>query len=169
MWVRSLGSKDPLEEGMATYCSILAWRIPWAEGSGGLQSVGLQRVRHHWSDLAHNRTSLFSALYAWYRECRLYGGRRHEPYHVMEKIYFGHPMWRADPLQKPWYWEKLRAGGEVGGKGWDGWMASSTQRHESEKTLGDSEGQGSLACCSPWSHKEQTWLSNWKTATRKKM
>ena len=43
-WVQSLGWKDPLEEEMATYSSILAWRIPWTEEPGGLQSVGLQRV-----------------------------------------------------------------------------------------------------------------------------
>ena len=42
----SLGLEDPLEEGMATHSSILAWRIPWAEEPGGLQSMGLQRVRH---------------------------------------------------------------------------------------------------------------------------
>ena len=40
------GSGSPLEKGLATYSSILAWRIPWTEGSGGLQSVGLPRVRH---------------------------------------------------------------------------------------------------------------------------
>ena len=45
-WVRSLGWEDPLEEGMATHFSILAWRIPWAEKPGGLQSERLQRVRH---------------------------------------------------------------------------------------------------------------------------
>ena len=46
VWVRSLGGKDPLEEGMATHSSILAWRIPWTEDPGGLQSIGQQRVRH---------------------------------------------------------------------------------------------------------------------------
>ena len=35
-WVRSLGREDPLEKGMATHSSVLAWRIPWTEGSGGL-------------------------------------------------------------------------------------------------------------------------------------
>ena len=45
-WVRSLGWEDPLEEGMATDSSILAWRIPWTEEPGGLQSMGLQRVGH---------------------------------------------------------------------------------------------------------------------------
>jgi len=46
-WVRSLGREDPLEEEMATHSSILAWRIPWAEELGGLQSTGSQRVGHN--------------------------------------------------------------------------------------------------------------------------
>ena len=45
-WVRSLGWEDPLEEGMATHSSILAWRIPWSEEPGTLQSIGSQRVGH---------------------------------------------------------------------------------------------------------------------------
>ena len=45
-WVQFLGREDPLEEGVATHCGILAWRIPWTEEPGGLQSVGSQRVRH---------------------------------------------------------------------------------------------------------------------------
>ena len=40
------GSEDPLEKGMATHCSILAWRVPWTEEPGGLQSMGSQRVGH---------------------------------------------------------------------------------------------------------------------------
>ena len=44
--VQSLGQEDPLEEEMATHSHILAWEIPWIEKSGGLQSTGLQRVRH---------------------------------------------------------------------------------------------------------------------------
>ena len=44
IWVRSLGWEDPLEKGMATHSSILAWRIPWTEEPGGLQFMGLQRV-----------------------------------------------------------------------------------------------------------------------------
>ena len=44
-WVQPLGGDDPLEEGMATHSRILAWRIPWTEEPGGLQSVGSQRVR----------------------------------------------------------------------------------------------------------------------------
>ena len=50
MWetqVQPLGWEDPLEKGMATHSSILAWRIPWTEETGGLQSIGLQKVRHN--------------------------------------------------------------------------------------------------------------------------
>ena len=45
-WVRSLDWEDPLEKEMTTHSSILAWRIPWTEKPGGLQSMGLQRVGH---------------------------------------------------------------------------------------------------------------------------
>ena len=44
-WVRSLGWEDRLEKGKATHGSVLAWRIPWTEAPGGLQSVGLQRLK----------------------------------------------------------------------------------------------------------------------------
>ena len=45
--VRALGQEDPLEEDMATHSSILAWKIPWTEEPGGLQSMGSQRVGHN--------------------------------------------------------------------------------------------------------------------------
>ena len=45
--VQSLGWEDPLQKGMATHSSILAWRIPWTEEPGRLQSMGSQRVRHN--------------------------------------------------------------------------------------------------------------------------
>ena len=49
IWVWSLGWEDPLEKGMATHSSILAWGISWTEETGGLQSKGSQRVRHDWA------------------------------------------------------------------------------------------------------------------------
>ena len=57
-WVWSLSQEDPLEEGMATHSSILAWRIPWTEGPGRLQSMGCKRVRH---DLV---TNAFTFIYS---------------------------------------------------------------------------------------------------------
>ena len=45
--IQSLGGEDPLEKGMATHSSILAWRIPWTEETGRLQSMGSQRVGHN--------------------------------------------------------------------------------------------------------------------------
>ena len=53
---RSLHQEDPLEGDMATHSSILAWRIPWTEEPSRLWSIGLQRIRHNWSDLAHTHT-----------------------------------------------------------------------------------------------------------------
>ena len=45
-WIQSLGPEDPLEKGMTTHSSILAWRIPWTEKPSGLQSMDSQRVGH---------------------------------------------------------------------------------------------------------------------------
>ena len=47
-WVQSLGWEDPLEKEMTTHSSILTWKIPWTEESGGLESMGSQRVKHDW-------------------------------------------------------------------------------------------------------------------------
>ena len=54
-WVQSLGGEDPLEKEMTTHPSILAWKIPWTEELGRLQSMGLQRVRHDWVTSLHYR------------------------------------------------------------------------------------------------------------------
>ena len=57
--IQSLGREDPLKESMATHSSLLAWRIPWTEEPGGLQSIGLHRVEHNWSDCTCAHTILF--------------------------------------------------------------------------------------------------------------
>ena len=51
--VSSLGREDPLEKEIATHSSILGWRIPQIEEPGGLQSMGLQTVRHNWATKQH--------------------------------------------------------------------------------------------------------------------
>ena len=53
MQVQSLGWEDPLEEGLATHACVLAWRIPWTEEPGGLQSMRLQRVGHNLVNKQH--------------------------------------------------------------------------------------------------------------------
>ena len=60
--VQPLGQEDPLEKGMAAHCSVLAWRIPWTEELGGLQSIGSQRVRHRTERLTCKRISGLSFL-----------------------------------------------------------------------------------------------------------
>ena len=52
-WVPSLGQDDPLEKEMAIHSSTTAWKIPWTEGPGRLQSMGSQRVRHDWATSFH--------------------------------------------------------------------------------------------------------------------
>ena len=52
-WVRSLGQEDPVEKEMAIHSSTIAWKIPWTEEPGRLQSMGSQRVRHHWATSLH--------------------------------------------------------------------------------------------------------------------
>ena len=64
-WVQSLDLEDPLEEGMATHCSILAWRIPWTEEPGSLQFMGLQRIRHDWVIITHTGSYSDSQVVQW--------------------------------------------------------------------------------------------------------
>ena len=64
MGTQSLGQEDPLEECMETHSSIIAWRIPWAEEPGALWSIGLQRVRHNWSDFKSSSKNCMWA-YMW--------------------------------------------------------------------------------------------------------
>ena len=63
--------------------------------------------------------------------------------------------------KRPWCWKRLRAGGEGDDRGWNGWIASLfiINGHESEQILGDSEGQGNLACCSPSQRVRQDWVT----------
>ena len=63
-WVQSLGWEDPLEEGMATHSSILAWRIQWIEEPGRLQSMGPKWVGHNWVT-KHNKHNKCSELSTW--------------------------------------------------------------------------------------------------------
>ena len=64
------GWEDPLGEGMVTHPSILAWRIPWTQKPGGLQSVGSPRVGHNWSDLACSEfISTHTHTHTWLRYC----------------------------------------------------------------------------------------------------
>ena len=66
-WVRFLGWEDPLGKEMATHSSILAWRIPWTEESGGVHSMGLQRIRHN--KMANTCLIGASQVAEWLRIC----------------------------------------------------------------------------------------------------
>ena len=75
--------------------------------------------------------------------------------------YFGHLMRKTDSWKRPWCWERLKAGGEGDDRGWDGWMASPTRWTWVRTSSRGGDGQGGLACCSPWGRKESD--TNWAT------
>ena len=60
--VQSLDHEDPMEKEMATHSSILAWKIPWTEEPGGLQSTGSQRIWHNWTTKHRNHDSSIKNL-----------------------------------------------------------------------------------------------------------
>ena len=60
-WVLSQGQEDPLEKGIATHSKILAWRAPWTEEPGGLESMGSQTVEHDWVAVTHTGQGLISS------------------------------------------------------------------------------------------------------------
>ena len=72
------GQEEPVEEGMAAHSGTLAWRIPWTEEPGGLQSIGLQSVKQEWSDLAHTQhfenIQMYTVVSSIVRALLLYSG-----------------------------------------------------------------------------------------------
>ena len=75
--------------------------------------------------------------------------------------YFGHLMWRADSLKRPWCWERLRAGGERDDRGWDCWIASSTQFTWVWVDSGSWWWTGRPGVLQFMGSQSQTWLSDW--------
>ena len=112
------------------------------------------------------RTDAFKLWY-WRRPLRVPWTARRSNQSILKEIspgcsleglmlklqYPGHLMWRANSWKRPWGWERLRAGGEEGDRGWDGWSHHWFNGRESEQTPGDSGGQKSLGFCSPWSRR----------------
>ena len=142
MWVWSLGREDPLEKEMATHSSILAWRIPWMEEPGGLQSTGSQRVGHDWATTSIHFTSILKEI--------------NPEYSVDDETPI---LW--PPESNNWLIRKSPDAGKDWGQeekwtaedemvGWHYWLNG----HDFEKALGIGDGQGSLGCCSPWGCKE---------------
>ena len=106
---RPLGQESPLEKGVATHSSILAWRSPWTEEPGGLQSMGSHRVRHDWSDWAQE---------AWRLPCGpakaasgplLQRARPPMKTSLWRLLYFRrHPVMRKWPRPYEWFFMKMK-------------------------------------------------------------
>ena len=145
--VRSLGWEDPLEKEMATHSSILAWRIPWMEEPGRLQSMGSQRVGHNWATSLQKLQSIgrtdaeVEAPIPWPLDAKNW---------LIGKDPDAGKDWRQE--------EKGTTEDEM--VGWHHQLDG----HELEQVPGVGDGQGSLACCSPWGHKElgHGWVTELK-------
>ena len=87
-WVQSLGWEDPLEKEMATHSSTFAWKIPWTEKPGRLQSMGLLRVRHDWA-------TALSLSYLYHRKTKI-----NKSYSAMESTFWALKDW-FPPLYDP--------------------------------------------------------------------
>ena len=134
--VWSLGGVDPLEKGMATHSSILAWRIPWTEELGRLQSMGSQRVRHDWATETHT----------WERQIIAF----------IELLFskgMAQMVKNLPGVRETWVWS-----------GFDPWVGKISWRKEWQPTQvflpGEFHGQGSLAVYSPWVAKSRTQLTD---------
>ena len=101
-------------------------------------------LRVHWAARRSNR----SILQKIHSDCSLEGLIL-----KLKRQYFGHLMWRANSLEKPWCWERLKAGGEVDDRGWDGWMASLTHWTWVWANSRRWWGRGRPVCCNPWDHR----------------
>ena len=110
-----------LEEGMATHSSIFAWGIPWTEEPGGLQSIGVHRVGHDWSDFVHTPGITAIVLLT------VQGPEILHVFILQSCLLFWTP---SDQTSFPYCYALF------------------------EQAPGDGEGQGSLAWCSAWDHKE---------------
>ena len=127
--------------------------------------LGARRAKENY----YSSTHIFNLL-SHFSFCLLYELSfkwNHLMFHTLMKLLL--PYRRVLPKllwsywKRPWCWERLRARGERGNRRWDGGMASLTRWTWVDQTQGDSEGQGSLACCSSWSCKEldiSEWLNS---------
>ena len=99
MWVWSLWQEDPLEEDMAIHSSILAWRIPWTEETGGLQSIGWQKVRYNWSNLARMDAGIHRVIrHQALRHSEMTSGMTVKEKKVQTQAFFDTPcLWESSP------------------------------------------------------------------------
>ena len=156
--VQSLGWEDPLKKEMATHSSILAWKISWTDGPGGLQSMGSQRVGHDWATNTYThflgplRNLFSSGLLAFKNLFEDFFGRNDAevetpvlwPPHAKSWL-----IGKDSDAERHWGQEE-KGTTEDEMAGWHHWLDG----HESQWTPGVGDGQGGLACCDSWGLKE---------------
>ena len=182
-WVWSLGQEDPPEEGTATHSSILAWRIPWTEEPGRLQSMGSQRVRYDWDNSAPMHTHVHTYLFEQLNKHNIYPqsitkwcfmlqkGRIWDPEPLFCKIHykFAKPNFgRSGSLCREARWCRAEIPPKVGsgfaGRRWDqcGQRLNASQR---QRVPGRGDRQVRETTWDPRPCDSCNWLSNWHSGT----
>ena len=166
-WLHSLGLQNHCRWWMQSWNqNTLA---PWKK-SYDKRRLCIKKQTHYFANKFHiGKTMIFSSSHVWVWELDNKQGwvpknwclwivmleKTLESPLDCKEIKSVHPKGnQSNSLEKTMIWERLKAGGEGDDWGWDSWMASLLNGHEFEQTLWSSEGQGSLACCSPWGRKE---------------
>ena len=174
--VRSLDQEDPLEKGMATHSSVLAWRIPWTEEPCGLQSTGSQRVRHNWAAntfTTYSSSSLCLAvswLTFWSPRVVVFCSgtllQQRMSWDMLsccisQSLEF---LGCTIPKEPACHCRKCK------GHGSSPWVGKLLSRRACQPTpgflSGESHGQRRLEGNSPWGCKSQTWLKQLSMHTR---
>ena len=150
-WVQSQGREDPMEKGMAIHFSTIAWRIPWTEEPGRLQSMGSQRVGHDWA------TSLSLSRWKWLLKTKLISGGL-----MSGKAMAPHSStlaWKIPRTEEPGSLKSM--GSRRIRHDWATSLSLFTFMHWRRKWQptpvflpGESQGQGSLVGCHLWGHTE---------------
>ena len=164
-WVQSLGQEDSLEKEMANHFSTLAWKIPWTEDPGGLQSMGSLRVGHNWA----TSLSLFTFMH-WRRKwqptpvflpgesqgrgslvgCRLWGRTESDTTEATYQQQQHHHHW----TEFPWWFSGKESDCQCRRLGFNSWVRKIPWRRKWKTTLvflsGKFHGQRSLVGYSPW-------------------
>ena len=172
-WVWSLCQEDPLEKGMATHSSTLAWRIPWTEEPGGLQSMGSQKVRHDWATFTPKKKKTkgtpqsFKTLLCWaQRQNASYLFSKHKSSSLRSEIHFRRKeneecgfqdFLKLDRVPSAYQLCQQRTAPESSSGEQSGYQDNTSERSLWSIALGMCCFQGcGLQKCLPWSGK--AWL-----------
>ena len=166
MWVQSLSGKDPLAKEMATHSSVLAWKIPWIEEPGGLQSIGSQRVSQNWgTEYTHTHmlellcciAEINTTWYVNYTSIKNFFKRTVGAENMSLQLRGWDPSWR--PSCGHWWHMKGNKSGGIEERNWNERKEDPDTQSEGHEHL--KPRQRNLSCISRKFFQEWICLSHW--------